>query len=314
MHHLLYKRTVLVKGNEVGSADLFAQEAVSPALELGAYEELWAQEGQTFKTLADLFRSSGNGLPSQFVDMEVAVRRYQEVVKILRSKHIEDAGFIVHGMLDYPEGLRAARHPVQFLYYRGNLNLMYMPLRVAVVGSREASEEGVRRARKLAKCLVADGAVVVSGLARGIDTAAHTAALEAGGQTIGVIGTPISESYPRENSELQERIARNYLLVSQVPLIRYMRQTPRWNRIFFPERNATMSALTQATVIVEAGDTSGSLIQGKAALEQGRKLFILDSCFTRGLKWPERLQTAGAIRVSDYEEIRQHLGVTCGDN
>lgn len=294
----------------VCTSDLFSQQAVSPSLELGAYEELWARDGQSFKTLAELFRNSDNDLPSHFVDQEQAAKRAEEVLRILQSKRIDDAGFIVQGTMEYPEALRAARHPVQFLYYRGNLDLLYMPLRVAVVGRREASDEGVRRARRLAKCLVADGVVVVSGLARGIDTAAHTAALETGGQTIGVIGTPISEVYPRENSELQEHIARNYLLVSQVPVIRYMRQTPKWNRTFFPERNATMSALTQATVIVEAGETSGSLIQGRAALDQGRKLFILESCFQRGLKWPERLQAAGAIRVSEYDEIRKHLGIS----
>lgn len=292
------------------SAQLFARQAVSPALELGAYEELWARDGMTFKAIADLFRKSGNDLPSHFVDRRQAEKRAREVLTIFEEKRIEDAGFVVHGTIDYPEDLRVARHPVQALYYRGNLTLLYLPLRVAVVGSRDPSDEGILRARKLAKCLVADGAVVVSGLARGIDTAAHTAALESGGQTIGVIGTPISEAYPRENAELQERIARDYLLVSQVPVIRYLRQTPKWNRIFFPERNATMSALTQATVIVEASDTSGSLVQGRAAIEQGRKLFILESCFRRGLKWPERLQAAGAIRVSEYDEIRRHLGIS----
>jgi len=71
-----------------------------------------------------------------------------------------------------------------------------------------------------------------------------------------------------------------------------------------------MSALTQATVIVEAGETSGSLIQGRAALDQGRKLFILESCFHRGLKWPDRLLTAGAVRVSEYDEIREHIGIS----
>ena len=294
----------------MNTAELFAQQAVSPTLELGAYEELWARDGQSFKTLAELFRKSGNNLPSNFVNPEQAAKRAQEVLRILQSKRIDDARFIVQGTMEYPEELRAARYPVQFLYYRGSLDLLYMPLRVALVGSREASDEGIRRARKLAKCLVNDRVVVVSGLASGIDTAAHTAALEAGGQTIGVIGTPISETYPRENSELQEHIARNHLLVSQVPIIRYMRQSPKWNRLFFPERNATMSALTQATVIVEAGETSGSLIQGRAALDQGRKLFILESCFHLGLKWPERLQAAGAIRVSEYEEIRKHLGIS----
>jgi len=195
------------------------------------------------------------------------------------------------------------------LYYRGNLDLLSTPYRVAVVGSRDASDDGIRRARKLAKCLVKDGVVVVSGLAKGIDTAAHTAALEEGGQTIGVIGTPISESYPKENAALQERIAQDFLLVSQVPVIRYARQNPQWNRLFFPERNATMSALTLATVIVEAGETSGSLTQARAAIQQGRKLFILENCFTRGLKWPERLLAQGAIRVSDYDEIRGHLDI-----
>lgn len=289
------------------SAELFARPPVSPALELGAYEELWAQEGQTFKTLAELFGQSVNDLPSCFVDEDAARARAREVFRIFREKNLGDTGFVVHGTLDYPQSLRDARHPVQFLYYRGDLDLLSMPCRVAVVGSREASPEGIRRAKVLARQFVNDGVVVVSGLARGIDTAAHTAALEAGGKTIGVIGTPISESYPKENRELQELIARDYLLVSQVPVIRYSRQTPYWNKLFFPERNATMSALTQATVIVEAGETSGSLTQARAALEQGRKLFILENCFHRGLRWPDRLQSQGALRVSSYDEIRSHL-------
>jgi DNA processing protein len=293
----------------VQAAELFARPAVSPALELGAYEELWAQDGQTFKRLAELFGKSINDLPSCFVNEETAAARAKEVLHIFKEKHLDDAGFVVHGTMDYPTVLRDARHPVQFLYYRGDLDLLSMPHRVAVVGSRVASDEGIKRASRLARSLVRDGVAVVSGLAKGIDTAAHTAAIEAGGTTIGVIGTPISESYPKENSELQEKIAQDFLLVSQVPVIRYARQTPFWNKLFFPERNATMSALTQATVIVEAGETSGSLTQARAALEQGRKLFILDNCFARGLKWPERLLSKGAIRVSEYEEIRDHLDI-----
>lgn len=294
----------------MGDGEVFTRAPVSPVLELGAYEELWAQDGQTFKTLAELFRTSVNDLPSYFVDAEVARARASEVLRIFREKHLEDTGFIVHGTIDYPLSLRDARYPVQFLYYRGNLDLLSIPARVALVGTRDASDDGIGRARKLAKLLVADGVVVVSGLAKGIDTAAHTSAIEAGGQTIGVIGTPISEAYPKENAELQERIAREYLLVSQVPVIRYARQTPTWNKLFFPERNVTMAALTQATVIVEAGETSGTLTQARAAMEQGRKVFILDSCFKRGMKWPERLRGQGAIRVSEYEEIRSHLDLS----
>ena len=80
------------------------------------------------------------------------------------------------------------------------------------------------------------------------------------------------------------------------------------NRLFFPERNVTMSALTEATIIVEAGDTSGTLIQARAALHQGRKLFILDSCFRNpSISWPQKFADKGAIRVMDYDDIRQHL-------
>ena len=94
---------------------------------------------------------------------------------------------------------------------------------------------------------------------------------------------------------------------------RYEMQTFRGNRLFFPERNATMSALTDATVIVEAGDTSGTLIQANAALEQGRKLFVLDNCFGRGLRWPERLAANGAIRVREYGEIAEQLAATADE-
>ena len=80
------------------------------------------------------------------------------------------------------------------------------------------------------------------------------------------------------------------------------------NRSFFPERNVTMSAFTEGTIIVEAGETSGTLTQARAALHQGRKLFILNSCFERGLSWPERFVRKGAVRVREPEDIWEHLG------
>lgn len=149
----------------------------------------------------------------------------------------------------------------------------------------------------------------MSGLARGIDTVAHTAAIEAEGVTIGVLGTPLSEVYPKENRDLQEQLARDHLVVSQVPIIQYSRQSYRQNRWFFPQRNLTMAALTTATVIVEAGETSGTLVQARGALEQGRKLFILESCFGRGLEWPEKFLRRGAVRVGKFDDIRRVIGV-----
>ena len=129
------------------------------------------------------------------------------------------------------------------------------------------------------------------------------------------LGTPITESYPNENAELQRRIAKDYLVVSQVPILRYARQTFRGNRLLFPERNATMSALSDATVIVEAGETSGTLTQARAALHQGRQLFILDSCFQNpNLTWPAKFAEKGAIRVKDFDDILARLGNAASTN
>jgi DNA processing protein len=99
-------------------------------------------------------------------------------------------------------------------------------------------------------------------------------------------------------------IARDHLLISQVPVLRYAVQAPPQNRLFFPERNVTMSALTEGTIIVEAGETSGTLTQARAALHQGRKLFILESCFNRtDITWPARFEAEGAVRVRQSEDI-----------
>lgn len=294
------------------SPEGIAQSAISPLREMGAYEALWAKPGATFKTIADKFqkyraRTGHDALPSDFVGPNESYEFAARARQIIAAAGARDIGVRVHGAGEYPGKLRDARYPAELLYFRGRWELIEQPS-IAIVGARKASEEGVRRARRLAKCLVDAGYVVASGLAKGIDTAAHTATLEAGGSTIAVIGTPLSEAYPKDNRELQEKLAREHLIVSPVPFVRYSQQDWRVNRGFFPERNAVMSALTDGTIIVEASDTSGTLTQARAALYQGRKLFILESCFQRpGLKWPHMYERRGAIRVRDFEDIREVL-------
>ena len=192
-------------------------------------------------------------------------------------------------------------------YFQGWADLM-ASRSIAVVSTRKPTETAISLTHRLVEHLVQEDYTVVSGLAKGIDTAAHAAAIAAGGKTIGVIGTPISDAYPRENRALQARIAREYLLISQVPVLRYHNRDWRSNRTFFPERNKTMSALSLATVIVEAGESSGTLIQARAALRQRRPLFILDHCFRhRSLDWPGTFLRKGAIRIADFTEIGEHL-------
>lgn len=287
----------------------FEARAISPLTEIGAYEALWDKPDTTFKTLSEKFAARPDAVPSDFVSPTKA-REYADFVqRRFREAEVTRFGVRVHGAGDYPQKLRDAAHPVELLYYQGWWDLAESRS-VAVVGTRKPTPEGVSRTRKLVKALVKDDITVVSGLATGIDTVAHETAISEGGRTIAVIGTPLSHTYPKENVELQRKIASEFLLISQVPVKRYEGQDYRRNRLFFPERNITMSALTEATIIVEAGETSGTLIQARAALHQGRKLFILDSCFRRGLTWPQKFAEKGAVRVADYDDIRQHLAPT----
>lgn len=285
----------------------FAARAIVPARELGAYEALWAREATTFKVIADLFRQHPNSVPSDFVAAGEAEKYARMALGTIREAKIKHFGIRVHGAGDYPPNLRDAQHPLELLYFQGNWDITCTPC-VAIVGTRKPSADGVRRAAKLTRAFVNNGFTIVSGLAQGIDTAAHETAIDAGGLTVAVLGTPITSTYPSKNSELQKRIADEFLVISQVPIVRYSRQTPHGNRLFFPERNVTMSALTEATVIVEAGETSGTLIQARHALQQRRKLFILDSCFRNDrLRWPQKYLKLGAIRVREFDEIKDHL-------
>lgn len=300
--------TPTIHSEGYGLSSIFAAAPISPLREAAAYESLWLGDGAWFKRIADLFRENPGALPSELVPSSVVDETLKELKKFVGKELLESMGVRVHGSGEYPDRLRDADHPVEILYYQGSWELVDTPS-VAVVGTRNPSPEGTENASRISKSLVRHGYTVVSGLAKGIDTAAHQAAMEAGGKTIAVIGTPLSEVYPKENWELQAEIARRWLVISQVPFLRYKRQNYKSNSLFFPARNVTMSALTKATVIVEAGNTSGTLVQARAALAQKRKLFILESCFrNKALNWPSKFEKEGAIRVRNIREIVDELG------
>lgn len=204
------------------------------------------------------------------------------------------------GVLNDVERKNAPR----MLYWSGDRSLLRVGPRVSIVGSRSASPEGLKRASKLSRALVSHGAVIVSGLAEGVDAAAHHAALESSGKTIAVLGSPLNAPYPASNRALFERIATEDLVVSQFPA-----GTPIQPKNF-PMRNRTMALLSHATVIVEAAEKSGTLHQAWEALRLGRPLFILESV-TRDpkLAWPAELQSYGAQVLSDatFEDLIDQL-------
>ncbi len=168
---------------------------------------------------------------------------------------------------DYPLNLRAVYDRPPLIFVAGQME----PddgRSVAVIGARRASRGGLCCAQTISEHLVGDGYTVVSGLAAGIDTAAHRAALAAGGRTIAVLGTGLNRSYPPENAVLQHELAERCAVVSQ-----FWPDAPP-SRDSFPLRNATMSGLSLATVVVEASQRSGARIQARLALGHGRSVFL----------------------------------------
>jgi DNA processing protein len=195
----------------------------------------------------------------------------------------------------YPENLRSVHDRPPFVFVAGQLEARDAR-GVAVVGTRSASERGVRNARTIAEHLVDADCTVVSGLAAGIDTAAHTAALARGGRTVAVIGTGLRRTYPAQNAALQHKIASECAVISQ-----FWPDAPP-TRQSFPMRNAVMSGFALATVVVEASHTSGARMQARLALEHGRPVFLLESLLEH--EWArEYAERPGTHVVSSPDQI-----------
>jgi len=182
---------------------------------------------------------------------------------------------------------------------------MEIPLpcpRVSIIGSRGASERGLAEAKEITNVLIENEVVIVSGLAKGIDTVGHKTAIKNGGRTIAVIGTPLNKVYPKENLELQNELKKNHLVISQYP-VGYP-TTPK----DFVFRNRTMALISDATVIVEAGDSSGSLHQGWETLRIGRPLFICKAVVENNqLEWPKQMIEYGAMKLEESTDILENL-------
>jgi DNA processing protein len=194
------------------------------------------------------------------------------------------------------------RYAPKQLYVTGQLPIPLPTPRVAVIGSRKPSLKGLEAANKIATVLAKHNIIVVSGLAEGIDSAAHKGAIDANGQTIAVLGTPLDKVYPWKNQSLQQIIMQNHLAVSQFPT-----GYPIMPKNFVI-RNRTMALIADASIIVEAGNSSGSLHQGWEALRLGRPLFIWSPLMhDQSLTWPEKMASYGAMEFTVPEEVLDYL-------
>lgn len=197
---------------------------------------------------------------------------------------------------DYPQNLRAIYNRPPFLFVRGRLEPTDTRS-VAVVGTRKASPAGIEQASTLARELAGRGVAVISGLAAGVDTAAHTATLNAGGRTIAVMGTGIDKVYPAANKRLAQQIAETGALVSQF----WPGMPPRSQN--FPLRNVVTSGIAAGTVVIEASRTSGAKMQARLALEHGKRLFLIEGLVMQEDWARDFARRRGATVVASVEDV-----------
>lgn len=191
---------------------------------------------------------------------------------------------------------------VDTLFVKGSLKIPLPCPKVSIIGSRKASPQGIENAQRIAKTLIENQVIIVSGLAEGIDTAGHETAIEMNGKTIAVLGTPLNKTFPSKNFNLQQEIMKNHLAVSQFPVGYPTRPKD------FVLRNRTMALISDASVIVEAGKSSGSLHQGWETLRLGRPLFIWESVVNnRELDWPKEMMEYGAMELSNPFDVLEVL-------
>lgn len=224
------------------------------------------------------------------------------------KRETEDSRNIPEGVLtpdspQYPEGLRRIPNPPGKLYFRGNLELLSRPA-AAVVGCRKPTAYGKWAAGRIGKALADHGILLVSGMAAGIDAAAHWGALRSGGGTAAVLGCGLDICYPRGNRDLYEKITEKGLLLSEYP------EGFQPTRYSFPMRNRIISGLSAATAVVEAGRESGALITAECAAEQGRTVYAvpgnIDSLFSFGTN---RLIRDGAVPLLVPEDLLEPFQV-----
>jgi DNA processing protein len=267
------------------------------------------------KALMERFRSAGavlaaskdelqqvEGIGPKIATQIIAARDEIDAEAELRLAAEQGIDVLTEAAAEYPRPLRQIHDPPGVLFRRGQ-SQPQDELAVAIVGTRHATRYGLAQAERLAGSLARTGFTVVSGLARGVDAAAHRGALQAGGRTIAVLASGLLEIYPPEHAKLADEVAANGYLISEAP----PRMAPLSGA--FPQRNRIISGLSVGAIVVEAADRSGALITARHAYEQGREVFAvpgpIDSRVSRGC---HALIKDGAKLVESIDDVLAELG------
>jgi DNA processing protein len=251
--------------------------------------------------MASLTELEACGVPAQVAQAIFAQAGVKEAERVIEAAAKSGCRVLTYAHDEYPPLLKQLPDAPVVLYVRGDLGAMSRHA-VAIVGTRRPTAYGSQVAHRLASDLAQRQLVIVSGLARGIDSAAHTGALEARGKTVAVLGSGLDVIYPREHKRLADRIVESGALVSEFPL----GTSPAPEN--FPIRNRIISGLSLGVVIVEAAEYSGSLITARLALEQNREVFAVPGNITTAQSFgPNHLIKQGAKLVDQWTDVMEEL-------
>ncbi len=271
-------------------------------------------QNSVFQRLLDLFDNSPYEI---YKADETKLNRAEHLSefqkKVLLDKSLDEAlsifnyckwnrvGIMTYGDSIYPESLKSMKKPPILLYYMGNIPNLNNKVCVSVVGTRKMTEYGMRSCYKIAYELASAGAVVISGMALGIDSVAHAGAIGARGTTIAILGCGIDVIYPKQHRKLRKYICEHGAVITA-----YHPSTPAYKNNF-PERNAIISALSEGTLVVEAPKSSGALITAEHAAEQSRTVYALPGSIEEPMsEGPNHLIKNGAMAITCARDILQY--------
>ncbi len=268
------------------------------------------------RALIDHFGDLEQAWPAAPIDLKAAGLDRKAIESLLQTRSALDldreldrvekfgAEIIIWDDPDYPPLLRNIPDAPPVLYVKGQLTAADREWTIAIVGTRKASAYGRQAAETLAEELTRNGITIVSGLARGIDAAAHEAALKAGGRSIGVLACGIDQVYPPEHKRLADRLTEHGALITEMPI----GSPPEAGT--FPARNRIISGLALGTIVIEAGETSGALITADRALEQGREVFAVPgNIFSKASLGTNRLIKEGATLITSAQDVMEALNL-----
>lgn len=293
--------------SEIAVQSAHAREWIALSLTQGIGLSRCKRLLQRFGDVENIFRASlteleAAGLPAAAAQAIALGKSLRDADAELEKAQRANVHIVPQSAREYPQPLREIYDPPMVLYVRGNVEAL-SDVGIAMVGTRHPTPYGVGMAERLASDLVARGFVIFSGMARGIDAAAHRGAVKSNGKTVGVFGTGVDVFYPKENAKVcQQVLDCGGALVSEFPL----GTSPKPEN--FPIRNRIISGLSYGVLVVEAGEYSGTRITARCALEQGREVFAVPGNVTNKNAWgPNTLIKQGAKLVATWEDVWEEI-------